>query len=439
MEYAALTTGVTWDEPKYVAEGQGMVSTGWFPVNPVPLAGFGIAQHIGGERTVPDGAWLEWPVPAAQRDLRVHLARQATIVISLIGALATAGMVGGGAGLLAHALWALSPTLLSNGCLASLDVWVASWSACAAWAITRSPTRRGALLTGVFVALAGGSKIVGFGALLYPLLRVPGQWRPMLLATAAATWAVHGFAVDAVDVPGIGPVTVPAPLLVGTFTYQIDHIFLSGHPVPSLPESSPADPLFYARLLLWKLPVTTLALMFFRRPDPRLIAWPVVLFVLCSTARTQLGLRYMLPAAPYVIAWLATAASPWAWLLWAVGAVRVLLAPPWLTWNERLLGTRDDALRAGVEGSDWCQDQAALVDWLAENPAQQLYYSGCGNAPPAGLPRPYVPCAPTPGTYAIHALDLYRPTSRLPACLSWLPLDDPEVRVGDTILIWRVP
>lgn len=437
LEHAAWTTGATWDEPKYVGEGQRMVATGWFPTNPVPSLGFGLAQHVGGERAVPAGPWLAEPVPAALRAHRLHLARQATILVALIGGLATAAIVTGPASLLAHALWALSPTILAHGSLATLDVWVASFSALAA-ASCRLPGRRGAALAGMFVALAGCSKIVGFGALIYPLLVLRGQRRTLIVATAGATWACHGLAVDWVELPAIGPLPLPAPRLLKTLLRQLPHIYVTGHAAPIETVAPPNDPLYYLRAIVWKVPVTTLALALFRRPDPRLLAWPVVLFVLCSAAQTQMGLKYLLPAAPFVIAWLAGAASPLAWALWAIGALRVLIAPPWLTWNERLLGTRDDALRAVVDGSDWCQDRDALVAWLAANPGDPVYYSGCMGAPDVGLPKELPPCTPTPGVYAIHALDLYRPTSPLPACLAWLPAE-PTTHVGQTITIWRVP
>jgi hypothetical protein len=120
-------------------------------------------------------------------------------------------------------------------------------------------------------------------------------------------------------------------------------------------------------------------LALFRRPEGRTtLSWvipPAFLLAWFSLAfNFQLGLRYLLPAVPFLA--LLTARLPPRWL--AAGAAWTLLSGlswwPWLLsyQNETLLNRTEAWRRLADSNLDWGQGQDVAARWLAENPTGQV-------------------------------------------------------------------
>src|SRR5436189_294599 len=105
-------------------------------------------------------------------------ARSATILVTVLGGLLlwnAARRFGDLAAVATYALWCLSPTLLANGALATLDAWVTSMLCAVLWAAVRfweRPTPARAAAAGLCFGLALASKISALG--VAPVLLVAG-------------------------------------------------------------------------------------------------------------------------------------------------------------------------------------------------------------------------------------------------------------------------
>jgi hypothetical protein len=50
-----------------------------------------------------------------------------------------------------------------------------------------------------------------------------------------------------------------------------------------------------------------------------------------------------------------------------------------------------------------------------------------------------VPCEPTEGAYALHAIEVHRPQFGLkPGCIDWLTVEPPDARIGSSIYLYAV-
>src|SRR6185436_13836703 len=81
-----------------------------------------------------------WSRPLLRTRKNLLAGRLATIAVTVFGGLllwSAARRFGEGAGLVTHALWCLSPTVLAQGALATLDAWVAALVCLVAYTVFR--------------------------------------------------------------------------------------------------------------------------------------------------------------------------------------------------------------------------------------------------------------------------------------------------------------
>jgi hypothetical protein len=467
LEHAAWRTGPTWDERLYIFYGANQVLRGEVCVNAVPAWGFGLMQVAAGETTAePDPVSLD-PEKARAGWLRLFASRQATVLVTLLTSLTlwwSARRWGVAEGLAAAAMWALSPTVLGHGSLATLDVWAAASAAVATaiglrWA--EAPSRGLAAAFGVVVALGVGAKVIAGGALVVALAAV--AWlRPRLLlahggvacgAFVLGLWAGYGF--------DVGPVhswsreivlrRVPAPGFFQAMHDQFIHGFMLGHSNVVLGRTVDSGVWWYwpvciflkstvGGLLLgglaaarsWRSP---------RREDLLLLAWPLLLLVILSVGQVQLGIRYLLPAFPGAILWAARAVGEVrrAGLgLIALGALEMAArAPAYIAFFSVFAGGPDRGVRLLPVGSDWCQARPELQRWVLEHTPERLFYVPCG--PYTFEPEHFEPrCAAQTGVYAVHASELFRTRRTEPGCLNWLREREPDVILGHSIFVFEV-
>ena len=476
---AAWSLSDTYDENVYVRAGALQVAYRDMSMVPVPTWGFGLALVLGGElgdirprlEQSSEAYLFDGSSPAA----RLRVARLATIVVSLLGGLAlwrAASRAGPFPALLAHALWCFSPLTLAHGALATLDVWVAAFLAVMLLCGTKfaeSGTARWAALAGAAGALACGAKITALGALpLFALVALQRkQPRAILwfaLAFLVTIWAACAFQVGTLDYgrPGfgvqLGP--LPFPSWLRQIVAQSDHGFVVGHAGFFEGEVSKRG---HAGFYLWSLALQVplaawglflLALWFVPRrwrrgewkSDLLLLAYPILLFVVMSLARTQLGLRYLLPAVPFVLLWLARVlaeapALPCSVLITATAATAIAAQPHQLAYFNPLAGNQWQALHHLVEGVDWCQGKQELARWLRHRRARNVHYTGCGTQPEAwGIRATPIRCdgQRPPGLWVLHAGDAFGTLPAAPGCLEWLLARPPDAIIAQTIFVYEV-
>lgn len=160
---------------------------------------------------------LHRPLEALRRDLVA--ARIATIVVVVGAGLmlwAAAFRFGMVAAFVTHALWCLSPTVLANGSLATLDAWAAALVCAGIWSAVRlreRPTAFRSALLGAALAGAAATKVTTLGTL--PVAVVFLWWTARQTARPAATafgrtvafsagfflmlWALYGFTIGRID------------------------------------------------------------------------------------------------------------------------------------------------------------------------------------------------------------------------------------------------
>ncbi len=179
-----------------------------------------------------------------------------------------------------------------------------------------------------------------------------------------------------------------------------------------------------------------------RRQD-LLLAYPLLLLLVMSTGKIQLGMRYLLPAFPFVMLWLAMTLAPLRRVSFAVlgfGALSLLLIhPDELMFFNAWSGGPDQGGKALVQGSDWCQDRSALGRWQRDNQVNDLRYSGCGlHEAGWGIAAEHASCSAEAGTYAIQLSEMFSPIHNRPHCFDWLMKEPPDARLGHSIWLWRV-
>jgi hypothetical protein len=206
---------------------------------------------------------------------------------------------------------------------------------------------------------------------------------------------------------------------------------------------------FYLACLAFKLTVGAQALaalrggaVVVRRPpraslalDAMLLAYPLALLVFLSAGSHQGGVAFLLPAFPFVMLWAghgigdvvrAFGRRGRALMLAcvALGAVEALRVHP------HYLMHRDD----------WGQDDRRLAVWQRRHHVARLYFAAYGpNAARWGVVGEPVPCTPTVGIYALHAIEVHRPQLSLtPGCIDWLTVEPPDERLGYSIYVYTV-
>jgi hypothetical protein len=425
-------------------------------------------------------------------------ARLTTVAVTVLAGLAlwrTASRWGPASGLVAHALWCFSPTVLAAGALATLDAWLTAMVVGLTWATVRiveRPSGARALTMGLFSGLALACKVTALGAI--GVAALAGAWavgrrdgerrgRPtrvlaflliVVLGASFTLWAVYGFTFGPVrtrDTEGIAAAiagslpAMPFPawiqtLLAGISTGARGHrSYLFGQ------TSTTGWWWFYLANLALKTTIGAQALGLLlvaawlaRRPrghallaDVGLLAYPVLLIVAMSAGRAQLGIRYILPAFPGVMLWagrtfpaLAFFVPPWgaragtiAVLAAIVGSVVVY--PHYLMFFNSWAGGLEQGPRYLLAGDAIGQDQKRLGEWQAQQGLTFIYYTWYSGRPEIwGVSYADPPCRSRAGVYALEVTEVHRPRRIEAGCLDWLTADAPDDRIGSTIYLYQV-
>jgi hypothetical protein len=422
----------------------------------------------------------------------LFVARLPTILVTVAGGLflwAACRRFGEEAAALAHALWCVSPTVLANGALATLDAWAASLLAVALWAVERAhgrPTAGRWAVAGAALGLAAASKVTALGAVPVALAvaahAVGGGARRSLRAGMAmaaggalVVWACYAFSVGAVDLahlcgrdtplPAWRLRAVPAPAWLEGLAMQWLH-GRKGHLGYLFGEVGTRGWWwFYLAALALKTTVGAQLLVLLRlaswlraRPtwtqlavDAALLAYPVLLLVVMSAGRAQNGIKYLLPAFPLALAWLGRAlpdaarafgrrgaAAAFALALLAA-AESLAVHPHHLMFFNAWAGGPDGGPRYLIVGDDWGQDQRRLGEWQRTRRPWRLFYTFYNGDPQhwtVTFLKP--PCQPEPGFYALHAVEVHRPKRIARGCLDWLTVEPPDARLGHSIYLYQV-
>jgi hypothetical protein len=440
--------------------------------------------------TAPDDwstvAWhMLWGRPPERLRLNLFAARCATVAVTVLGGLllwSAARRFGERAALVTQALWCVSPSVLANGALATLDGWLAAMMCVVLWTAVRlheRPTLRRFCESGAALGLALGCKVTALG--VAPLLvgvgvaalrreRAPSRasWASAAELTAnmagaalLVLWSLYGLTVGPVN--AIGPLPFPAWISgllqqwalgsAGHRTYLFGEVRTHGWwwfylAALAFKTTIGAQALALARVVAWLRHRPSRADFLI---DAALLAYPVMLLVLMSRAATQTGIRYLLPAFPFAMVWLGRALPD---LVRAFGRLgeRAALAcvalaaleslsvhPHHLMFFNRWAGGPAGGPRYMILSDDWGQDQRRLGEWMREQDLPGVFYTYY-----AGMPRKWgveyepAPCTPRPGTYALHAVEVHRPRRMEAGCLDWLTVEPPDERIGYSIYIYRV-
>lgn len=365
-------------------------------------------------------------------------------------------------------LWSRDPTVLAHGSLVTTDAGSAAfWMATlfAAWRFAQRPTTRNAVITGAVLGLAQAAKFTN--VLLVPMivgLWFVERWRnslvePLTDRTAGKRWGVllltaclclnaaylfrgvatplKSFAFASVSAQAwqqrLGPVAaLPVPLprdyVIGIdrqkAVLESDHaVYLDGE------LSTRGFASYYLMALLYKWPHSVHLLLLWAAIQAAgshgLSAWrrrmwsvvpAVLLLVVASSSRMQLGIRYVLPSIPLWLFFVSEIATGWSWLRtrWRILAAGVLLLvfDPWRSHPEYLAYFNHWA--GGSEGGrfhlldsnlDWGQDLHELKRFVAAHPeVEPLSLAYFGTLPPESLGWKYEnppTKQPRPGWHAV--------------------------------------
>jgi hypothetical protein len=359
------------------------------------------------------------------------LARLPMIVLTLLFGLVVflfardlSGPVGG---MVALALYALSPDVIAHGSLATLDVPAAGFLLTSAWLLWRARKRAihlplaglalGAALATKMSALAAVPVLLVLAALSVERARLKAA-AVVALVAVAVVWvsylAVDPFLHWDTDVPPVsgvralaGRLPFPEPYLAGMrVQFGLEDRVWGGYLFGTHYEGSRWYYLPVA--LLVKTPLGALALwgagtaVMARRPAaPYVLAPAAALLAAAMTGSRDLGVRYAI----FVPMFLAVAAGAVVvvrrrWVHVAVASLVALVAvsslrafPYYLPYsNEAFGGSEETHLRLHDSNVDWGQDLGRLADRLRERyPGERIWlvYKGAG----------------VPSYYGIHAAD----------------------------------
>jgi hypothetical protein len=415
-------------------------------------------------------------------------ARTATIAVVLAGGwllgLAAAAF-GGTARVTAHALWAFSPTVLANGALATHDAWAAALLCAVLWTFVRyarAPFPGRVVALGVALGLAAACKSTVLlvapvaAAAVAMVERQSGGTRARCaailglcgLAAALTIWAIYGFRSSNVPLaplqaalPGlprrVGP--IPAGRWVAGLLEQWE-LGVTEHVAYAMGRVFHSGVWwFYLAVVAFKTTIATPlanAAARVRRGGSRLVdagllAFPLVLLLVLSDGVMQRGARYLLPAFPFVMLWLARSSSALAAetgragrllvaACLAAGAVEsVAVHPHHLMFFNAWAGGPSGGPRRLVVGDDWGQDQRRVAAWQNGTNAGRIYYTPYTQRPDRwAIEFDPPPCAPAPGHYALHAVEVHRPRRIDEGCLDWLTVEPPDRRLGYSVYVYVV-
>ena len=457
----ARTDGITVDEPVYISAGYRHLTALDFRLNPEtpPLAKMLAALPLVPLRLHTPAAPGEWGwiyrffhENSASRI--IALARLPAIVLTLLLALLVWAWAraehGPAAGLAALALAAFHPSLLAHGHLAATDLPAALGFVGTSWAFRRWCQRPGAGRAAVVALALAAAVLTRLTAwLLVPSLvllailkvrRVPSAERPrflrglgVLAVTSALIvptliWAAYGFryapwpgrSVAEAVTPDLGPGggivarleswrALPETYVEG-LRFQLAHA-VEGHRAYMLGQLSETGwrTYYMVALAVKNTPGFLIALGLAAAVAAKRRAWSgvgwhwlipaLMLFLIVSVGRIDIGERYLLPVYPYAIL-LAAAAVPeirtWRRGPWLLAAVLALHALPslavmphgYLTYFNVLAGGSGGGHRVLADSNlDWGQDLPRLKKWMERHDVAevQLGYHGSDDPERIGL------------------------------------------------------
>jgi len=425
--------------------------------------------------------------PRTPERLRAVLfaARVPTIAVVVLGGLllwSAACRFGTTAAFVTHALWCLSPTVLANGSLAALDAWVAAAMCAVIWSwfrVRERPNVARAAVVGAACAAAATCKMTGLGVLpLAAYVLLGSAWRGgrmrLLVAASAAfvvgVWATYALSVGTVhvDAPcdaaplGLSFGPLPAAVWIEGVLFQFHHRtaghlgYLAGQ------VGRQGWWWFYLACLAFKvtigaqlLALLAVAAVTSRRPRAELtmglwLVYPLGLVLALSASRHQGGIAFLLPAFPFAMLWCGAVTrnlvrSPRGRIAvlacLALGAIEALrVHPDYLMFFNLWAGGPSGGPRYLVHRDDWGQDDRNLAVWQREHGVARVFFAPYGsNAARWGVVAAPVPCEPTEGVYALHAIEVHRPQFGLtPGCIDWLTVEPPDARIGFSIYLYTV-
>ncbi|MDA1016762.1 MAG: glycosyltransferase family 39 protein [Planctomycetota bacterium] len=419
-------------------------------------------------------------------------------------------------GLLALLMISASPAMIANAALATTDLAAAFFFVLTlwrAWSMRRSVTRKNAVLLSCCLGAAQLAKftcvlLFALAPVVYLLTkptdesRVPIRthlkyWIALLCGSVVIIncgYLFQGTGTRLADfqfrsqilgnlqtrMPWTASLSVPLPR---DYVLGIDHqrrMMEGDHPVFLDREwRLTGFREYYVMVLLYKLPHAVQLLFLcgllramwqFRVPGELrsnvLLLLPLaVLTVIGSFSKMQLGLRYILPAFPFLylvaagsIAGLATTRRFWlASTLIALVCVGVLAPlrfhPHHLGYfNEWIGGTEGGRTKLLDSNIDWGQDLDALADYVAQHPMPHLRLAYFGTVPPSRAGLSYElppPRMPEPGWYAASVnfvegrpTPIRHPDGSTTAvdldAFGYLRFFEPKVRVGSSILVYKL-
>jgi len=339
-----------------------------------------------------------------------------TLLFGLVVFLFARDLSGPVGGMVALALYALSPDVIAHGSLATLDVPTAGFLLTSAWLLWRARTRAihlplaglalGAALATKMSALAAVPVLLVLAALSVERARLKAA-AVVALVAVAVVWmsylAVDPFLRWDVDVPPVSGVRAlagwlpfPEPYLAGMrVQFGLEDRVWGGYLFGTHYEGSRWYYLPVA--LLVKTPLGALALwaagaaVMARRPAaPYVLAPAAVLLAAAMTGSRDLGVRYAI----FVPMFLAVAAGAVVavrrrWVHLAVAGLVALVAvsslrafPYYLPYsNEAFGGSEETYLRLHDSNVDWGQDLGRLADRLRDRyPGERIWlvYQGAG-------------------------------------------------------------
>jgi hypothetical protein len=185
--------------------------------------------------------------------------------------------------------------------------------------------------------------------------------------------------------------------------------------------------------------------------DVALLAYPLLLLVVMSAGRAQNGIRYLLPAFPFLVVWggraVADARAAFgrrgviaAGACVLAGTVESLAVHPHhLMFFNAWAGGPRGGPRYLVHGDDWGQDQRRLGEWQRSQRPWRLFYTPYNGKPEQwGITYETPSCQPQPGYYALHAVEVHRPKRLRPGCLDWLTVEPPDAHLSYSIYLYQV-
>lgn len=498
--------------------------------------GRAMAYAVGLELLYGSGADADALLRAARR-MMVALTLAGSTVLFLwgraLGGLATGGIAAG--------LFLLDPNVIAHGQLVGNDVAVAVAMVGAGYCLWRLSREWSWAWTAAAGLAFGASFLTKFSALalapamiLLLLARAlqdrpwPTRWRGLQelqtrkqrLAMAAAgaavvglisylcIWAGYGFrgSPRATDAREVAQETREAPRGWGTRLVAAAQdrrllpeaysrgLLAAARLTERKEKAGPASSFFVAALC--KTPLSTLmvaaavGLALVRRrirlrfDDAFLLVVPLVYFLMLGCAQVYASWRYLLPAKPFLLLFLARCLSQMQWRRWMIAAAVWLIWNAVWTWPHYLaffneparaaaaVADRASATRLAAEtfgrthsgwrllvdsNVDWGQDLPALTRWMQQRGIQQIYLCYFGQAAPAHYgtgfvnllyfpeanaqsPWPEIRAPAAPGDLAISATHLQGrmigPASQ--QFLARLRARRPVANIGNSILVYTI-